>query len=115
MSQDRELSVLWRFLLKFLGFAKAGQGVIMEVLFSISLALVAGLLVSRLVKPLKLPAVTGYLIISSIPMIKAPRMIAPAETNASPQQKGVPIRCLTNGSSIMMTTAYNVVDFAIRI
>ena len=34
----------------------------MEVLFSISLALVAGLLVSRLVKPLKLPAVTGYLI-----------------------------------------------------
>ena len=48
-------------------------------------------------------------------MIKAPRMIAPAETNASPQQKGVPIRCLTNGSSIMMTTAYNVVDFAIRI
>ena len=62
MSQDRELSVLWRFLLKFLGFAKAGQGVIMEVLFSISLALVAGLLVSRLVKPLKLPAVTGYLI-----------------------------------------------------
>lgn len=62
MSQDRELSVLWRFLLKFLGFAEAGQGVIMEVLFSISLALVAGLLVSRLVKPLKLPAVTGYLI-----------------------------------------------------
>lgn len=34
----------------------------MEVLFSVSLALVAGLLVSRLVKPLKLPAVTGYLI-----------------------------------------------------
>ena len=34
----------------------------MEVLFAISLALVAGLLVSRLVKPLKLPAVTGYLI-----------------------------------------------------
>ena len=34
----------------------------MEVLFSISLALVAGLLVSRLVKPLKLPAVTGYLV-----------------------------------------------------
>lgn len=34
----------------------------MEVLFSISLALVAGLFVSRLVKPLKLPAVTGYLI-----------------------------------------------------
>ena len=34
----------------------------MEVLFSISLALVAGLLVSRLIKPLKLPAVTGYLI-----------------------------------------------------
>ena len=56
------MSVLWRFLLKFLGFAEAGQGVIMEVLFSISLALVAGLLVSRLVKPLKLPAVTGYLI-----------------------------------------------------
>ena len=54
MSQDRELSVLWRFLLIFLGFAKAGQGVTMEVLFSISLALVAGLLVSRLVKPLLL-------------------------------------------------------------
>lgn len=34
----------------------------MEVLFSVSLALFAGLLVSRLVKPLKLPAVTGYLI-----------------------------------------------------
>jgi len=34
----------------------------MEVLFSISLALVAGLLISRVVKPLKLPAVTGYLI-----------------------------------------------------
>ena len=34
----------------------------MEVLFAISLALVAGLLVSRLVKPLKLPAVTGYLV-----------------------------------------------------
>jgi Kef-type K+ transport system membrane component KefB len=34
----------------------------MDVLFSISLALVAGLLVSRLIKPLKLPAVTGYLI-----------------------------------------------------
>ncbi len=34
----------------------------MEVLFAISLSLVAGLLVSRLVKPLKLPAVTGYLI-----------------------------------------------------
>ncbi len=34
----------------------------MEVLFSISIALVAGLLISRLVKPLKLPAVTGYLI-----------------------------------------------------
>ena len=34
----------------------------MEVLFSISLALVAGLLASRVVKPLKLPAVTGYLI-----------------------------------------------------
>lgn len=33
-----------------------------EVLFAISLALVAGLLVSRLIKPLKLPAVTGYLI-----------------------------------------------------
>ena len=34
----------------------------MEVLFAISLALVAGLVASRLVKPLKLPAVTGYLI-----------------------------------------------------
>ena len=48
-------------------------------------------------------------------MIRAPIMIAPAETNASAQQKGVPIRCLTNGSSTMMATAYNVVDFAIRI
>lgn len=34
----------------------------MEVLFSISIALVAGLFVSRLIKPLKLPAVTAYLI-----------------------------------------------------
>ena len=34
----------------------------MEVLFSVSLALVVGLLISRLIKPLKLPAVTGYLI-----------------------------------------------------
>lgn len=34
----------------------------MEVLFSISIALVAGLFVSRLTKPLKLPAVTGYLL-----------------------------------------------------
>ena len=34
----------------------------METLFSISIALVAGLFLSRLVKPLKLPAVTGYLI-----------------------------------------------------
>ena len=34
----------------------------MEVLFSVSIALVAGLAMSRLVKPLKLPAVTGYLI-----------------------------------------------------
>lgn len=48
-------------------------------------------------------------------MIRAPIMIAPAETNASAQQKGVPIRRLTNGSSTMMATAYNVVDFAIRI
>lgn len=34
----------------------------MEVLMSISLAMVAGLLVSRFAKPLKLPAVTSYLI-----------------------------------------------------
>ena len=38
------------------------KGENMEVLFAISLALVAGLLASRLVKPLKLPAVTGYLL-----------------------------------------------------
>ena len=48
-------------------------------------------------------------------MIKAPIMIAPAEASASPQQKGVPIRCLTKGSRTMIATAYNVVDFAIRI
>ena len=34
----------------------------MEVLLSIAVALLAGLLMSRVVKPLKLPAVTGYLI-----------------------------------------------------
>lgn len=34
----------------------------METLLSISIALCAGLLVSRFVKPLKMPAVTGYLI-----------------------------------------------------
>ena len=34
----------------------------MEILLSISIALCAGLLVSRFVKPLKMPAVTGYLI-----------------------------------------------------
>ena len=34
----------------------------METLLSIAIALCAGLLVSRFVKPLKLPAVTGYLI-----------------------------------------------------
>ncbi len=34
----------------------------MEVLFSLSIALAAGLFMSRIVKPLKLPAVTGYLI-----------------------------------------------------
>ena len=34
----------------------------METLLSIAVALCAGLLVSRFVKPLKLPAVTGYLI-----------------------------------------------------
>lgn len=34
----------------------------MEVLLSIGIALLAGLLVSRFVKPLKMPAVTGYLI-----------------------------------------------------
>ncbi len=34
----------------------------MDVLFSISIALVMGLVISRLIKPLKLPAVTGYLI-----------------------------------------------------
>lgn len=34
----------------------------METLLSISIALIAGLFMSRVVKPLKLPAVTGYLI-----------------------------------------------------
>ncbi len=34
----------------------------MEILLAISIALTAGLLLSRFVKPLKLPAVTGYLI-----------------------------------------------------
>lgn len=34
----------------------------MEILLSISIALSAGLLMSRVVKPLKLPAVTGYLV-----------------------------------------------------
>lgn len=34
----------------------------MYVLISLSVALAAGLLMSRVVKPLKLPAVTGYLI-----------------------------------------------------
>ena len=34
----------------------------METLLSISIALCAGLLISRFVKPLKMPAVTGYLI-----------------------------------------------------
>ena len=34
----------------------------MEILLSIAVALLAGLLMSRVVKPLKLPAVTGYLI-----------------------------------------------------
>lgn len=48
-------------------------------------------------------------------MTMAPKTIAPAETSASPQQNGVPIRCLTIGSSTMILTAYNVVDFAIRI
>lgn len=38
------------------------KGIIMETLLSIAIALCAGLLVSRFVKPLKLPAVTGYLI-----------------------------------------------------
>ena len=38
------------------------KGIIMETLLSIAVALCAGLLVSRFVKPLKLPAVTGYLI-----------------------------------------------------
>ena len=36
--------------------------IILETLLSIAVALCAGLLVSRFVKPLKLPAVTGYLI-----------------------------------------------------
>ena len=36
----------------------------METLLSISIALCAGLLISRFVKPLKMPAVTGYLIAS---------------------------------------------------
>ena len=48
-------------------------------------------------------------------MTMAPRMIAPAETSASPQQKGVPNRYLTIGSRTMIATTYNVVDFAIRI
>ena len=34
----------------------------METLLAISVALSAGLLMSRVVKPLKLPAVTGYLV-----------------------------------------------------
>ena len=34
----------------------------MQTLLSISIALCAGLLISRFVKPLKMPAVTGYLI-----------------------------------------------------
>ena len=34
----------------------------METLLSLSIAIAAGLLLSRFVKPLKLPAVTGYLI-----------------------------------------------------
>ena len=34
----------------------------MEILLSIHLAMVAGLIMSRVVKPLKVPAVTGYLI-----------------------------------------------------
>lgn len=34
----------------------------METLLSISVAMFAGLMMSRVVKPLKLPAVTGYLI-----------------------------------------------------
>jgi len=38
------------------------EAYIMAVLFSISVALMAGLLMSRLIKPLKLPAVTAYLV-----------------------------------------------------
>ena len=34
----------------------------METLLGISIALMAGLMMSRVVKPLKLPAVTGYLV-----------------------------------------------------
>ena len=34
----------------------------MELLLSIAISLLAGLLMSRVVKPLKLPAVTGYLV-----------------------------------------------------
>ena len=34
----------------------------MDVLFSIAIAMVAGLLMSRVVKPFGLPAVTGYLV-----------------------------------------------------
>ena len=40
-------------------FSEGGSS---QVLFSLALALFMGLLLSRIVKPLKLPAVTGYLI-----------------------------------------------------
>ena len=40
----------------------AGKCVFMDVLLSVAIALCAGLLLSRVVKPLGLPAVTGYLV-----------------------------------------------------
>ena len=40
-------------------FSEGGSS---QVLFGLALALFMGLLLSRFVKPLKLPAVTGYLI-----------------------------------------------------
>ena len=41
----------------------------MITLLSLSIALAAGLLLSRFVKPLKLPAVTGYLIAGILVMV----------------------------------------------
>lgn len=41
---------------------KTKEGIKMETLLAIAIALSAGLIMSRVVKPLKLPAVTGYLV-----------------------------------------------------